>query len=239
MNRRIFKTIRTRLVNAAEVVARSRNFAFAIALFGTTFVVVDALLLPRDSRVGSLLRSAPTARISGCIQGWAIESDGEIRIAVRHPDRGTPVLAEVYCEYEPRRTGLWAITRAKYDASVAMVASNRIAVETQARIRAALADHLVGEASVYPPYLEWLRQGRNKVERIVWVGHVHNLITAIVAAVVLGIMFLGVVRVFENRRVRIAIQAGRCAWCGYDLRGNLSDVCTECGKPVRPKEMAA
>jgi hypothetical protein len=36
----------------------------------------------------------------------------------------------------------------------------------------------------------------------------------------------------RRRRRRKAIESGRCPSCGYDLAGNVSGVCPECGVPV-------
>lgn len=37
----------------------------------------------------------------------------------------------------------------------------------------------------------------------------------------------------RRRRARLAVAAGRCAACGYDLTGNQSGRCPECGTPAR------
>ena len=56
---------------------------------------------------------------------------------------------------------------------------------------------------------------------------------ALPAAALTGIFVGLVVRVLPSRRSTIAI--GRCA-CGYNLTGNISGVCPECGRPT-PQEL--
>ena len=36
----------------------------------------------------------------------------------------------------------------------------------------------------------------------------------------------------EARTRRLRSKQGLCAYCGYDLRGNVSGVCPECGAPT-------
>jgi hypothetical protein len=44
-----------------------------------------------------------------------------------------------------------------------------------------------------------------------------------------------IVNIFARRRLAKRLDrllAGRCIGCGYDLTGNVSGVCPECGKPI-------
>jgi hypothetical protein len=42
---------------------------------------------------------------------------------------------------------------------------------------------------------------------------------------------------FTSRRPRPKQRTGKCHWCGYDLRGNVSGICPECGTQIQ-KERA-
>lgn len=44
--------------------------------------------------------------------------------------------------------------------------------------------------------------------------------------------FLGIREGYREGERSYRSQTGRCAECGYSLRGNLSQVCPECGMPV-------
>jgi hypothetical protein len=46
--------------------------------------------------------------------------------------------------------------------------------------------------------------------------------------------------IFAARRMRrkFGPQAGHCPTCSYDLTGNVSGICPECGTPVPPTAMA-
>lgn len=59
--------------------------------------------------------------------------------------------------------------------------------------------------------------------------HVRSWVLALLAAVVWPLFLRGCIR---KRRRRLRARQGRCASCGYDLTGNESGVCPECGQPV-------
>lgn len=53
------------------------------------------------------------------------------------------------------------------------------------------------------------------------------------------LMILGVVTVWrfragKRRRKRTRLELELCLDCGYNLTGNVSGVCPECGTPIRP-----
>lgn len=51
----------------------------------------------------------------------------------------------------------------------------------------------------------------------------------------LFLIFIVIQFIYRGRREIDAVDwqgEGRCAKCGYDLRGNVSGVCPECGAPV-------
>jgi hypothetical protein len=57
-----------------------------------------------------------------------------------------------------------------------------------------------------------------------------NTLVAVVAGATYGAAFAPVYRRLRTRRLRrLRRQLGLCPACGYDLRGNVSGVCAECG----------
>ena len=76
------------------------------------------------------------------------------------------------------------------------------------------------------------------VDFVPWIGATFALIPAIIALItILALLILRVVHVREKRRTEHRMAHGRCAYCGYDLRGSDADQCPECGRLIwRPRD---
>ena len=63
---------------------------------------------------------------------------------------------------------------------------------------------------------------------------VHNAIVFLLGHLIYFGVFFPVFKAFYRSRIRARRRArGECLRCGYDLRGNISGVCPECGGRVR------
>ena len=66
--------------------------------------------------------------------------------------------------------------------------------------------------------------------QLVW----HNPLALLAAPVSLWLMCLITALTSPDRRARLVANQGRCGACGYDLTGNVSGACPECGEAVGP-----
>ena len=66
--------------------------------------------------------------------------------------------------------------------------------------------------------------------QLVW----HNPLALLAAPVSLWLMCLITGLTSPDRRARLVANQGRCDDCGYDLTGNVSGACPECGEAVGP-----
>jgi len=60
------------------------------------------------------------------------------------------------------------------------------------------------------------------------------LIVALAAALLISIIGFGLVKFSRDLRSTDRATLGHCIYCGYDLRGNRSGICPECGEPLQP-----
>ena len=87
---------------------------------------------------------------------------------------------------------------------------------------------LVTTSHARPPYYWLFIPLPDPIGRALW--HTAPLVLTFAPLVSL----VGVLALVRARRLRLALRrAGLCVQCGYDLRGNVSGVCPECGMPVR------
>ena len=72
-----------------------------------------------------------------------------------------------------------------------------------------------------------------------WRGMVRWLVVAVTVTSCLG-LYLSFKKTIQRTLWRILANEGipRCTSCGYDLTGNTSGICPECGKPCKPDASA-
>jgi hypothetical protein len=160
-------------------------------------------------------------------------TDGTWWLAVGYDDEPAYEERDLVAEamFLPNRysSGSWAVTRHSYSPTVQILSDRAISPDDAARIRNLVADFLDMESwSPLPEYTALMRQGVDRVERIVWSGYLHNAISSLIAMALVASLGWIVDRYRSNRNA-LRLFRGLCPMCAYDLRCNTTTGCPECG----------
>lgn len=203
--------------------------------------VVDACSLPRATTFGRRLGmgnprcgcgSSRNNNYSGG-ETVIVQRGDQLALLSGEPAWDTPltsVIATVTCDPSVHEGGVWAITRQHWNPAIIITSGIRtLTADETERVRNEFADIVQREQwSPIEGYAELVRANASPGQRIVWGGYVHNVLSAMMA--VATILSFGWVRDrWRERGETFAMEKGLCPACRYDLRGEMSGGCPECG----------
>jgi hypothetical protein len=200
-----------------------------------TALMVDACSLPSGSHLGALTPSVMMR--CGCRRPWneavAVQEGESIRLLTEDEAYELPadaVIASITCQPRSRRSGVWAITRETWDPTLRVTPMARALTKAEMdQARAQYADMVEREQwSSQADFAQMIRNNATPEHRVLWRGYLHNAITVLVGT--LSVLSMTWIRDHMRvRQARLALAAGFCPACRYDLRGDLDAGCPECG----------